>query len=66
MQLKFPSLIVRPIAVQFLDDQTVAMFELEQDENGDVVISSEQHYQLVEPDQITESDIVNYRARVED
>jgi len=59
---KFPSLICRPIAAQFMQDDVIALFEFEQGENG-VGIVSEKHYKLVPPDQVTEADLAAYRSR---
>ncbi len=42
---KFPLLVCRPIAAQFMDDGIIALFEFEQVENG-IGISSEKHYKL--------------------
>src|SRR6266849_5022529 len=39
---RFPSLICRPIAAQFMTDEVIALFEFAQDENG-VGIYSERH-----------------------
>jgi hypothetical protein len=57
---KFPSLICRPIATQFINDKTIAMFELEETENG-VKISVERHYRLVPQEQMTEKDLEEYK-----
>jgi hypothetical protein len=62
---KFPSLICRPVATQFMQDDTIAMFEFEQDENG-VGIASEKHYKLVPPEEVTEADLDTYRSRTSD
>lgn len=43
---KIPSLICRPIAAQFIGDDSIALFEFEEGEQG-VVITSEKHYRLV-------------------
>jgi hypothetical protein len=43
---KFPLLVCRPIAAQFMDESVIALFEFESGENG-VTISSEKHYKLV-------------------
>jgi len=58
---KFPSLICRPVATQFMNDDVIAMFEFGEDENG-VGIVSEKHYRLVPPEEVTESDLANYRS----
>lgn len=62
---KFPHLICRPIAAQFMDDGVIALFEFEQN-NGVVSISSEKHYKLVPPEDITDADLKNYWRRTAD
>ncbi len=58
---KFPSLICRPLAAQFVGDDTIVMFEL--GEGDDVIgVISEKHYRLVPPDEVTEADLSLYRA----
>ncbi len=57
---KFPSLICRPIAAQFTNDSTIAMFEFEKTEKG-VAISVERHYRLVPQEQMTEKDLEEYQ-----
>jgi len=59
---KFPLLICRPIAAQFMDDDVIALFEFEQTEN-EIAISSEKHYRLVAPDEMTAADLQNYQKR---
>jgi hypothetical protein len=59
---KFPSLICRPIAAQFMEDDLIALFAFEQSESG-LVISSEKHYRLVPPEEVTAADLDTYRAR---
>lgn len=59
---KFPSLICRPVAAQFMADNVIALFEFEQGEAG-VVISSERHYQLVPPEDVTDDDLRTYQGR---
>ncbi len=60
---KFPNLICRPIAAQFMADETISLFEFEW--SGDqLAISSEKHYRLVPPDQMTNDDLENYRNRL--
>ncbi len=59
---KFPSLICRPLAAQFMQDQVIAMFEFEEGEKG-LGISSEKHYKLVPPEEVTEADLETYRNR---
>jgi len=62
---KFPSLICRPIGAQFIADDVIALFEFEES-NGEVRISSEKHYKLVAPKEVTEADLLNYRQRTTD
>jgi hypothetical protein len=57
---KFPNLMGRPIAAQFLDDETVALFEFVETGEGIRVIS-EKHYKLVHPDDLSEEEIEQYR-----
>jgi hypothetical protein len=59
---KFPSLICRPIAAQFMQDDLIALFELEEGEQG-VSISAEKHYRLVPGEEVTEDDLKVYRKR---
>ena len=61
---KFPLLVCRPIAAQFMDEGVIALFEFESGENG-VTISSEKHYKLVLPKEVTEADLQIYRGRLE-
>jgi hypothetical protein len=58
---KFPSLICRPIAAQFMEHDLIALFEFEQGEKGSA-ISVEKHYRLVPPDQITLAELEAYRS----
>ena len=59
---KFPQLICRPIAAQFMENNLIALFAFEEGENG-VSISDEKHYQLVPPEHLADEDLVNYRNR---
>jgi hypothetical protein len=59
---KFASLICRPLAAQFMQDDVIAMFEFEEREKG-LGISSEKHYKLVPPEEVTEADLETYRNR---
>ncbi len=61
---KFPLLVCRPIAAQFMDEGVIALFEFESGENG-VTISSEKHYKLVAPKEVTDADLQTYRGRLE-
>ena len=59
---KFPGLICRPIAAQFMQDHLIVLFEFEDGKNG-VVISSEKHYRLVPPEEIDKDDLTAYCKR---
>ena len=57
---KFPNLICRPIGAQFLSHDGIVLFEFSDTEDG-IRIIQEKHYKLVPPEEITESDLTNYR-----
>ena len=59
---KFPALICRPIAAQFMSDDLIVLFAFEEGENGTAILS-EKHYRLVHPDSLTPADLDNYRSR---
>ena len=58
---KFGSLAPRPIATQFLDDKSIALFEFSESGNQ-ITIARERHYSLVSPEQLTDRDLEQYRA----
>lgn len=60
---KFPQLICRPIAAQFVEGNLIALFVFEEGESG-VAICDEKHYRLVPPEQMTDEDLENYRKRI--
>lgn len=60
---KFPALICKPLAAQFMKDELIALFELERDSSGAVRVSYEKHYRLVPADQLTDDDLQTYRER---
>ncbi len=59
---KFSTLICRAIAAQFMEDDLIALFEFEESESG-VALTSEKHYRLVPPDEITPEDLRAYQER---
>ncbi len=61
---KFPSLICRPIAAQFMAEDVIALFDFELGENG-VSRLSEKHYRLAPPDGVTAADLAQYRTRTD-
>lgn len=60
-QNRFPSLVCRPISVQFLSKDIIVMFELIRD-GEEICIVDEKHYQLVPGENITDSDLQLYQA----
>lgn len=63
---KFPDLVVRAIAAQFMSNDVIALFEFESSGNGDEIgILEERHYKLVDPDDISEDELTRYRLRAE-
>jgi hypothetical protein len=60
---KFPHLICRPLAAQFIQNGVIAMFEFERNED-EIRISSERHYRLVRPDELSTEELDQYRGRL--
>jgi len=60
---KYPDAVGRPIAAQFLDDQTIVLFEFTLAEEG-VKIAAEKHYRLVHPDDLSSQEIKEYQNRI--
>lgn len=56
---KFPEMAARPIAAQFMDDSTIALFELAI-QGDEIVVLAEQHYRLVHIDDIGPEDRAIY------
>ncbi|WP_460972840.1 hypothetical protein [Spirosoma migulaei] len=61
-EAKFPNLICKPIAAQFMSDGGIAVFEFENTSDG-VKISTEKHYRLVQPHELTTEELESYKAR---
>lgn len=64
-ETKFPGLICRSIAAQFMEEDLIALFECEKTEEG-IRVSAEKHYKLVNPDELTEEELEAYRKRPSD
>ena len=64
-QEKFPNLLCRPIAAQFISRDLIALFEFEK-QSSDIAICSERHYRLVDPDEIQAGDLKTYKSRKTD
>jgi hypothetical protein len=60
---KFPDLVCRAIAAQFMENDTIALFGFENSNDG-VSLVDEKHYRLVAPDEVTEDDLRAYRERI--
>lgn len=61
---KFPDLICTSIAAQFMDDNVVALFALQEQEN-EIRLVRESHYRIVPPDEISHEDLIRYRHSIE-
>ena len=61
-EAKFPTLICRPVAAQFLQDHAIALFAFEKGDEG-IGVSIEKHYRLVPHEQLTPEDILAYQKR---
>ena len=59
---KFPDLICRPVAAQFLKNGAIALFELEPTDRG-IAVSAEKHYRLVVADELSPEELQAYRLR---
>jgi hypothetical protein len=59
-QTKFPSLICRSVAAQFVEEDLIALFEFEQN-NGEITIKEEKHYLIVPNDELQENEINKYK-----
>lgn len=59
---KYPQLICRPIAAQFVEADLIALFEFEVGESG-VRMNAEKHYRLVDPNLLSAEDLATYSMR---
>jgi len=62
---KYPRSIARPIGAQFMPNNTIALLEFTE-QNDDILLLREMHYQLVPHEQITPEELSQYRLRVPD
>ena len=62
---KFPLLLCRPVAAQFMANEVICLFEFCEDDKG-VGIATEKHYKLVAPEEVTEADLSSYRKITSD
>ena len=58
---KFPGLIARPVAAQFMDKSAIArpLFEF-QESNDQITIAREHHYSLVPPEELDSAELASY------
>ncbi len=59
---KFPHLIAIPIAAQFMADDLIALFQVEETESG-LAVAAEKHYRLVRADALSAQELQTYRSR---
>jgi hypothetical protein len=62
---KFPDLICRPIAAQFMQEELIALFEFQDTQDG-IAVVSERHYRFVPPEEFDVRELEAYRERPED
>lgn len=58
-ETKFPNLVCRSIAAQFMDTDLIALFEFEKSDK-EITIKEEKHYKIVPNDELTEKEIHRY------
>lgn len=62
---RFPNLVCRPVAAQFMKGNVVALMELV-DDGGKILVANETHFRLVPAGEISSQDLDRYRAAGED
>ncbi|MFZ0819416.1 MAG: hypothetical protein WAM91_05060 [Candidatus Acidiferrales bacterium] len=62
---RFTSLVCRPVGAQFLGADVIVLYEFEKTRDG-FRVSSEKHYRLVPPDEVTTADLESYCRRLAD
>lgn len=60
---KFPELVARPIAAQFMDEESIALFEFGTDPDEGLVKLAERHYRLVPEHEVSSEELQLYRKR---
>ncbi len=63
---KFPELVARPIAAQFMNEGSIALFEFGRDADKELVKLAERHYRLVPGYEMSAEDLKLYRNRPAD
>lgn len=64
-ETKFPGLLCRLIAAQFMEEDLIALFECQRTGEG-IRVSVEKHYRLVDPENLTAEELESYRTRALD
>jgi hypothetical protein len=59
---KFPDLLCRAIAAQFMSIDVIALFSFEIGDDG-TALTDEKHYKLVPPEEVTAENLRMYRQR---
>ena len=59
---KFPALVCRPIAAQFMTEDLIALFAFER-VDGSIKVIDEKHYRLVHPDELSMQELLSYQRR---
>lgn len=62
---RFPNLVARPVAAQFVEADLIALFAFERDREGAIGVSEERHYRLAPPEDLDAEDLETYRQRPE-
>jgi hypothetical protein len=62
--VQFSGLVCRAIAAQYMGKNLIALFEFEQNNEG-IKVSSEKHYRLVRPDELSSDELQSYIVRGE-
>lgn len=62
-EAKFPHLICRPLAAQFMQNGVIAMFEFEQVVD-EIRVAGERHYRLADADDLSTEELMQYRKRL--
>lgn len=65
-QAKFPTLICKPIAAQFMAEDLIALFSFEESAGDLPKLQAERHYKLVPSEDLTDAELASYRIRGQD
>jgi hypothetical protein len=58
---RYPDLVARAVSAQFMDEDRVAMFELELGDDSEIEVAEQKHYRLVSADAISPEELARYR-----